>query len=145
MKDPFGPPDDGGKSDLKTSNSFFSDYNETYFSIQEAQREAVVMEKMTASPRIVDVYGHCGATVWVEFLSQIKTRHTKSCKAEVIRNVRKNQPESKHPEQQLHSQYLYSEEEKLDLALQMAESLADLHGFRDGFMYVATSHHFLFF
>ena len=30
----------------------------------------------------------------------------------------------------------YTVEEKLDIALIMAESLADLHGFRDGIMYV---------
>ena len=31
-------------------------------------RDAVVMEKLTASPRIVDMYGHCGTAVWVEAL-----------------------------------------------------------------------------
>ena len=30
----------------------------------------------------------------------------------------------------------YTVEEKLDMALTMAESLADLHGYRDGVMYV---------
>ena len=30
----------------------------------------------------------------------------------------------------------YNVEEKLDIALTMAESIADLHGFKDGVMYV---------
>lgn len=34
------------------------------------------------------------------------------------------------------SQNSYTEEEKFEMALTMAESLADLHGFRDGVMYV---------
>ena len=28
--------------------------------------DAMVMERLTASPRIVDIYGHCGTAVWVE-------------------------------------------------------------------------------
>ena len=28
--------------------------------------DAMVMEKLTGSPRIVNMYGHCGGTVWVE-------------------------------------------------------------------------------
>ena len=32
--------------------------------------DAVVMERLTASPRIVDIYGHCGVSVWVEVCSR---------------------------------------------------------------------------
>jgi hypothetical protein len=39
-----------------------------------------------------------------------------------------------HDEHELKPQNHYTIEEKLDLALFMAESLADLHGFRDGVM-----------
>ncbi len=43
------------------------------------------------------------------------------------------------------SQNSYTEEEKFEMALTMAESLADLHGFRDGVMYVLICKFFFSF
>ena len=47
-----------------------------------------------------------------------------------------------HDTEELKPQNQYSASEKLGMALEMAESLADLHGFSDGVMYVV--HAFLF-
>jgi len=33
-------------------------YSEEHF--EEIQTEAVIMERLTRSPRIMDIYGHCG-------------------------------------------------------------------------------------
>lgn len=33
-------------------------YNEDHF--EEVQTEAIIMERLTRSPRIMDIYGHCG-------------------------------------------------------------------------------------
>jgi hypothetical protein len=33
--------------------------------------DALVMERLTGSPRIVDIFGHCGGTVWVEVCNVI--------------------------------------------------------------------------
>ena len=35
--------------------------------------DAMVMERLTASPRIVDIYGHCGTAVWVEVRDKVLT------------------------------------------------------------------------
>ena len=43
-------------------------------------------------------------------------------------------PEDLHYESELNSLNNYTVEEKLDMALTMAESLADLHGFHGGVM-----------
>ena len=32
----------------------------------EILNDAMIMEELTASPRIIDIYSHCGGTVWVE-------------------------------------------------------------------------------
>ncbi len=38
----------------------------TYETYWNTLNDALVMEKLTGSPRIVDIYAHCGGTVWVE-------------------------------------------------------------------------------
>jgi len=69
------------------------------------QREAVVMEVLSASPRITDIYGHCGTSVLVETLPlPFKTEQLEPL----------------------------SIKDRLDLAITMAESIADMHGFEDG-------------
>ncbi len=91
--------------------------------------DALIMERLTASPRIVDIYGHCAVTVLTEFLPveldgvavpfYSKKRQT---------NILNRQKESNKvkPLNQL------SVTQKLEIALQMAEAIADLHGFKDG-------------
>lgn len=85
--------------------------------------DALVMERLTASPRIVDIYGHCGATVWVEAMPN-----------EVEEIIVKGEGMAKQKDlpSELTPLNPYTVEEKLDMALYMAESLADLHGFADG-------------
>eukprot|EP00535_Pseudo-nitzschia_heimii_P008804 CAMPEP_0197185296 /NCGR_PEP_ID=MMETSP1423-20130617/11646_1 /TAXON_ID=476441 /ORGANISM="Pseudo-nitzschia heimii, Strain UNC1101" /LENGTH=617 /DNA_ID=CAMNT_0042636321 /DNA_START=147 /DNA_END=1997 /DNA_ORIENTATION=+ len=85
--------------------------------------DAMVMEKLTGSPRIVNIYGHCGGTVWVEAmpheLEEIVVPGEGMAK-------QKDLPDIVKPKND------FKVEEKLDIALRMAESIADLHGFRDG-------------
>lgn len=91
--------------------------------------DALTMERLTSSDRIVDIYGHCAVTVLTEFLPteldvtavpiQRRVRQDRTIKAQ------KRSQETK-PLNQL------GDVEKLDISLQMAEAIADLHGFKDG-------------
>lgn len=36
----------------------------------EMQREAIIMERLTASARIVDIYGHCGTSIFAESMEK---------------------------------------------------------------------------
>jgi len=87
--------------------------------------DAMVMERLTASPRIVDIYGHCGSAVWVEAIPH-------EVEEVIIHGDGMANPEDLHYESELNSLNNYTVEEKLDMALTMAESLADLHGFHGG-------------
>lgn len=85
--------------------------------------DALVMERLTASPRIVDIYGHCATSVNTEFLPN-------ELDSLIIPGV----GDGKHVNDTLDvdPQNNFTITQKLDYALQMAESIADLHGFKDG-------------
>ncbi|KAG7337705.1 serine/threonine kinase [Nitzschia inconspicua] len=86
--------------------------------------DALVMERLTPSPRIVDIYGHCGTAVWVEAIPYEVE--------EVILHGDGYMNPEQMMNQELRSYNDYTPEEKLEIALAMAESLADMHGYPDG-------------
>ena len=85
--------------------------------------DALVMERLTSSPRIADIYGHCATSVYSPFLPN-----------EAEENIIPGEGDGKDlkDKEDVDPQNDYTISEKLDLALQMAESIADLHGFKDG-------------
>jgi hypothetical protein len=85
------------------------------------------MERLTASPRIIDIFGHCGTAVWVEALPY-------EVEEVIVPGEGYIEQEELHDAEALNPQNDYTAKEKLEMALVMAESLADLHGFIDGVM-----------
>jgi len=95
----------------------------------QIQKEAIILERMTASPRIVDIYGHCGTSVLLEAMvgtakSRFKQgpRYIKQSKLDKIQDKANDVV----PMNDL------TPVQKLDWAITVAESIADLHGFRGG-------------
>jgi hypothetical protein len=103
------------------------DYDNTINMFHSTLRDAVVMERLTASPRIVDAYAHCGTTVLVEPLPFEVEEY-------VVPGEGYIKQEELHDEVDVTPLNNFTIEEKLHTALEMAESLADLHGFKDGVM-----------
>lgn len=93
------------------------------------QIEAIIMERLTKSPRIMNIYGHCGFSVTAEVVpiefEEVVVDHggngMYSRKKVENRNKGGIRPYND-----------FTPSEKLEFALEMAESLADLHGFEDG-------------
>ena len=141
---------------------------DTYWNVLN---DALVMEELTGSPRVVDIYSHCGGTIWVEVssflmrplftintlshyhrsLSYFRSQHwytdlmlsyyihkiqgmPNEVEEIIIKQDTDGMMKPKDLPKELTPFNNYTVEEKLDLALSMAESLADLHGFRDGVM-----------
>lgn len=90
-------------------------------------RDVLVMERLTASPRIVDAYAHCGTTVLVEAIPLELEEY-------VVPGEGYIKQEELHDEADVKPMNNFTIEEKLHMTLEMAESLADLHGFKDGVM-----------
>jgi hypothetical protein len=101
-------------------------------------KEATILERLSASPRIVDIHGYCGLSMMVENMPfEIEDEiHTTLDRDEVIDLYNNNRTSSQYP---LRLNNLTSPE-KLDLALKMAESLADIHGFDGGIIVHADAH-----
>jgi len=98
-------------------------------SLAEAQKEAIIMERLTASPRIVDIYGLCGMSILLESMQDMSTKYiigsggrmTQASLDRIQTRVRDVVPQNK-----------LTLVEKLDWAISMAESIADIHGFKGG-------------
>jgi len=113
---------------LKTLRSKNIDFDTEM--IEGSRMEALVMERMSSSPRIVDIYGSCSTSVMIEFMP-----------LEVQENILYGDgyatPEQvAECERENHGNLCKGNSldisEKLHMALGMAEAIADLHGFKDG-------------
>lgn len=96
-------------------------------SFDEIRKEAIIMERLTKSPRIISLYGHCGFSVSAEVVPiELEERIVLGEGYADPEDVEERNKDGLRPYNN------FTAEEKLDIALQMAESIADLHGFEDG-------------
>ena len=100
------------------------------YSLQEnfeyIRMDALVSERLTASPRIVDIYGYCGMSILSEFLAG------GDLEAKVAATGGYIEQADLHDETEVKPQNNYTSYEKLMLATGMARAIADLHGFEGG-------------
>lgn len=92
---------------------------------QEILLDALIMERLTGSPRIMNIYGHCGFTVTAETIEG-ELEEVIVPGDGVAKQVDLDKEDDVKPKNN------FNVMEKLEIALTMAESIADLHGFRDG-------------
>jgi serine/threonine protein kinase len=94
-------------------------------SIYEVQKDALVMERLTSSPRILDIFGHCSTSIIVEPMPYEVEEYIVPGKGMAKQEDLDNYDDVKPMND-------YTVAEKLQIALDMAESIADLHGFEGG-------------
>jgi hypothetical protein len=95
--------------------------------------EGLIMERLTASPYITDIYGFCGATSMLELMPQEVNELIQLGSGRANQTVL-DQLDNVYPKNELFPV------EKARIALEMAESLAALHGFRDGVILHGDNH-----
>lgn len=109
------------------------EFNLDYF--YQIHKEAIIMEQLTASNRIVDIYGFCGTSVMAEHMSQEVSQDivpgyqwgvNEYAGYMAQQELDKLQVNDVHPMNNL------TLDEKLNLAIVMAESIADIHGYVGG-------------
>jgi serine/threonine protein kinase len=113
------------------------DISVTYDTIYKVGREAVIMEQLTHSPRIVNIFGFCSTTVMSEAMD-----------SEVWQDIipgtgRTTQAKLDKVQQQVggvQSKNNFTATEKLYMALEMSEALADMHGFAGGVIIHGDTH-----
>ena len=101
--------------------------------LYKIHKEANVLERLSPSPRILDIYGACGTTVLVEAMAS--DLHTKIIRGTGFASQKKlDELDDVHPLND------FTPSEKLQISLDMAESLADLHGYEGGPIIHADTH-----
>jgi serine/threonine protein kinase len=106
----------------------FSERGVDYRDMYKTHRDAIVMERLTHSPRIVDIYGHCSMTIISEPMPSDVSSDiipgdggAKQADLDKLDNV--------YPQNNL------TATQKLEMSLEMAEGLADIHGFEGGVIF----------
>jgi serine/threonine protein kinase len=91
-------------------------------SFRKIQREAIIMERLTSSAYIVNIHGHCGLSVLAE-----------TSEDSVVTTII---PQSDHVVQtnaaHFQSNNNLTSIEKLKMAIEMSQAIADIHGFSGG-------------
>ena len=105
---------------------FGDEYHFTYENYEFVRMDALVSERLTFSPRIVDIYGHCGLSILSEWLPSGDLEHV------VVPTSGYVEKEELQPENDVHPRNNITVVDKLLIAKEMAEALAILHGFQDG-------------
>jgi serine/threonine protein kinase len=95
--------------------------------------EALIMERLTASPRITDIYGFCGTTSILEQLPHEVNEIVQAGSGRANQTLL-DRLDNVYPQNDL------TPYEKVVVARDMAESLADLHGFTDGVIVHGDNH-----
>lgn len=102
-------------------------------SLSKIQKEANILEKLSSSSRILDIFAYCGSTVFVEAMAS--DLHT-----QIVPGKGFSSQKSLDRLDDLYPRNNFTASEKLQIALDMAESLADLHGFKGGPIIHADTH-----
>jgi hypothetical protein len=108
----------------------YEDISEGEDYYEYVRMDAIVAERLTASPRIYDIYGYCGLSIVSEFFyhGDLESRAIGGDEDGRM------QPKDLHDELAVNPQNNLTAAQKLVLALDMAEGLADLHGYENGLM-----------
>lgn len=89
------------------------------------QKDALIMEKLSSSPRIVNLYGHCATSINVEAMDD-------GLEDYMVPGEGYMQQEELDAFDDVTPQNNLTNTEKLQLALEMAETIAELHGYEGG-------------
>lgn len=117
------------EADLRFSYAFFS----------HMAKEALVMERTSASDRTMDIYGHCAFSMLVEVGYEISQRISSGVEYDGRGRITDEELDAIQVDGVV-SFNNFSAEEKLDVALAMAEGLAVLHGHDEGVILLDDVH-----
>lgn len=88
--------------------------------------DAIVSERLSLNPRIVDIYGHCGLSIFSEYLEDGIIEDY------IVPGSGHIKPDRLNDEDDVKPQNKYTSKEKLSISLEMAKSIAALHEYPGG-------------
>lgn len=121
--DEYEVEDDGWSFDPEDKYTFLQH-------LEDMRKDAMLMELLTSSPRATDIYVHCAMSSVIEFAPVDIEEYILPTTGYTPKRVLRGAKQKDELEGPLND-YI-SPEEKLEIALEMAKSLAAMHGFEDG-------------
>lgn len=116
---------------LKAFRLAASDVDFSWHSGKYIFKEALIMEKTSASNRTNNMYGHCYSSVLVEFGHEISQRIVQGEEYRGRGRITQKELDELQVDD-VHPFNDFDAEEKLEIALSMAEGIAILHGHEEG-------------
>jgi serine/threonine protein kinase len=102
-------------------------YKNNFKDQKRVQNEAIIHERLSSSPQILNIYGHCGTSVLLEAMVGDIAKRIIPTKGKLEQTkLDEWQKEDVHPMNK------FTAAQKFKIALEMAESLAAIHGFEGG-------------
>lgn len=99
----------------------------------KVRKEASILEQLLPSPKVIDIYGSCGTTVFMEAMAG--DLHTK-----IITGSGFASQAELDKRDDVYPLNNFTASEKLQISLDMAEALAYMHGFEGGAIIHADNH-----
>jgi len=106
----------------------YEDYEFTYDMYEFVRMDAIVSERLTSNSRIVDIYGHCGLSIFSEYLEDGVIEDL------IVPGSGHIKPDKLNDTDDVKPRNTFTATEKLLISLEMAKSIAALHDFPDGRM-----------
>ena len=103
-----------------------------YWDVYRVEKDAIVMERLTASPRIVDIYGYCSTTILSEAMGGEVWTDMVDGSGYVSQSELDQQP--------FGPKNNFTAVEKLKMALDMTEALAYMRGYAEGVLLHGDTH-----
>lgn len=125
----FSPVD--GSTDFVAKNLRY-ERDWTRHNLYKVNSEALIMEQLTGSEHVSNIYGHCGSTVLVEKGYELTYKLVPRLHNGLSRGHIAQDALDKLQHDDVHSFNNFTAEEKLQIALIFSENLAELHGFPKG-------------
>lgn len=117
---------------LKALRLTNSDLDYGWWTAHHMFKEALVMERTTASPRTMNIYGHCYTSHLVEQGFEISQRIVQGIEYRGRGRIKQEDLDALQANGTLASFNEFSAEEKLEIATAMAEAIAEMHGNAEG-------------
>lgn len=115
---------------MQTMNANSDDKYGTLHQQEDMRKDAMVMELLSSSPRVTDIYSHCAMSSVTEFAPTDMETYIMPTTGFTPKSIVRGSKRKMEPDRPLNDHI--SPEEKLEIALEMAKCIAVLHGFKDG-------------
>ena len=118
---------------------YIDEFHVDHADMERVQKEAIIMERLTHSPRTINTYGYCATSILTQAMQrsiwqQVVPGQGQMSQSE-LDTIQDQQSAGKSEDggfSDVHPFNNYTIVQKLHMSLRMAEALADMHGYEHG-------------